>query len=330
MATGIVSITSQQLHYPTVAKPLFWLNNALYCILLIILFIRLIFYFQQLKADLASHTKGTGFLTIVAASGILGTGYVQGHHLYGVGTGLLVFALIVWLLLVYSFLSLVILQTEKPSPETGMNGGWLLLVVSIQSLVVLGTALAPHLSLPAATTLFITCSAWLLGILLYIVVVTLIVYRLLFYPVKVAEVTPTYWIDTGAAAISVVAGATLLNAFEGVESYAAFIPAIKILMLLLWAAATFWLPLLMILETWRHYKSGFKYSAQYWSLVFPLGMYTLATLEQMSVFPLPFLQSIAEGFIFIAWAGWMIVFTGMMIHIFKAVFVGDGNNRNKG
>src|SRR4051794_38914115 len=209
MATGIISNSSQQLHYTTIARLLFFFNNALYFILLLIFIVRILFFFSQVKTDLATHSKGAGFLTFVAASCILGIGYVQGHQLFAPGIVLLLTALIAWLILVYSFLPLVILKRDKPSPETGLNGSWLLLVVATQSLTILGTSLAPHLPIPVDNILFITSCAWLLGVLLYVVLLTLIVYRLVYFPVNASEVSPSYWIDTGAAAICTLAGATL-------------------------------------------------------------------------------------------------------------------------
>src|SRR4051812_34789943 len=104
MATGIISNTSHQLHYTTIARMLFLFNNALYCILLLLFIIRLLFFFPQVKTDLATHSKGAGFLTFVAASCILGIGYVQGQQLFTPGTWLLIVALIAWLVLVYSIL----------------------------------------------------------------------------------------------------------------------------------------------------------------------------------------------------------------------------------
>jgi tellurite resistance protein TehA-like permease len=317
MATGIISTASQQLHYTSIARLLFILNNVQYFILLLIFIIRLLFFLPQVKADLSAHAKGAGFLTFVAASCILGTGYVQGQQLFDPGIWLIVPALVAWLILVYSFLPLVILKNEKTSPETGLNGSWLLLVVATQSLTILGTSLAPHLPFSISNVLFITFCGWLFSIVLYVVLLTLILYRLIYYPVNASEISPSYWIDTGAAAISTLAGATLIKAFAGTTGFEVFIPAMKMVILLLWTVATFWLPLLFILETWRHYKTGFAYSPAYWSMVFPLGMYTVATLQLGAVIPIPFLNAIAGAFIFIAWAAWLIVFVGMIINLLK-------------
>ncbi len=201
------------------------------------------------------------------------------QHLILPGLILWVVSLVTSALLVYTFLTMVILQQAKPSPEKGINGSFLLLVVSTQSLVILGAALLPNMDVRLDIQLFALLSGWLIGIILYLVLVTIILYRLLFFPINASELSPSYWIDTGAAAISCLAGVTLANALTLMPSLQTFIPVIHVLSMLLWAMATFWLPMLVILEIWRHIKSGFTYSSGYWSMVFPLGMYTVATLK---------------------------------------------------
>jgi tellurite resistance protein TehA-like permease len=324
MATGIISTGCKQLHYDGLAKFFFVLNNVQYLILLIVLISRLFLFFPQIKTDFSTHAKGAGFLTFVAGSCVLGTGYVQGKQMFSPGIVLLIIAFIAWLIIIYSFLLSVILQKKKPSLETGINGSWLLLIVSTQSLVILGTSLAQHLSIPLNITLFATLSAWLAGIILYAIFITIIVYRLTFYPVHPSEVSPSYWIDTGAAAISTVAGATLSGALAGVTIYQPYVPVINLFCLLFWAIATFWLPLLLVLETWRHVKAGFKYSAAYWSMVFPLGMFSVATLKLASALQTPFLHPIARIFIFIALTVWLIVFVGMAVKVLTTLFSGKG------
>jgi tellurite resistance protein TehA-like permease len=319
MATGIISTACRQLHYAGLGNSLFLLNNVLYVVLLLLLIARICLYFPDFKTDLANHSKGAGFLTLVAGSCILGTGYVEGKQMMLPGIILLTFSLACWVLLIYTFLTLTILSKDKPSLERGMNGTWLLLIVSTQSLVILATSLAPPLQVRQDVTLFVTLAAWLLGILLYVIFATIITYRLIFYPVNSAELNPSYWIDSGAAAITALAGATLSISISGIAAYQEYIPAIHLLSLLAWAVATFWLPLLFILEVRRHLKAGFTYSASYWSLVFPLGMYTVATLKIATVFKAPFLNTTAQVFIFIALAAWMVVFIGMLGKVRSAV-----------
>ncbi len=321
MATGIIEIACRQLHFNQLASILFFLNNVQQGILLIFLLSRIVWFFPQVKHDIASHKKGAGFLTIVAASCVLGTEYVQGQHMFSVGISLLLFALATWIFLLYNFLAKMILQKEKPSLEAGLNGSWLLIVVSTQSLVILVAALIVHLPFAPELVFLTTLTAWLTGILLYVILLTILFYRLTFYPVTPKEITPDYWIDTGAAAISTLAGITLINTSDGMLSVQEYIPVIKVLCLLLWGTATFWLPLLCILETWRHVKSGFKYSPGYWSLVFPLGMYAVASFKLGSVLQTKFPGSLGRDFVYVATAVWTVIFIAMIYNISRALFL---------
>ena len=239
MATGIISTGCGQLQYNLLATFLFVLNNVQYIILFFILIVRIIFYFPEIKKDLATHSKGAGFLTYVAGTSILGIGYVQAHQMFIAGIIFLIFAAISWLIIICSFLASVIIQQEKPSIQNGINGSWLLLIVSTQSLVILATALAHHLSLSIEIILFASLSAWLAGIMLYVIFVTFIMYRLIFNPLNASDTSPSYWIDTGAAAITTVSGASLSTVLAGSGYFMEYLPVINLLSLLFWAVGTF-------------------------------------------------------------------------------------------
>src|SRR4051812_9965901 len=99
MATGIISNACQLLQYETLAKCLFILNNVQYIILLLIFFTRIFLFFPKVKSDLASHDKGAGFLTFIAGSCILGTGYVQGQQSFTPAVILWTVSLITWVIL---------------------------------------------------------------------------------------------------------------------------------------------------------------------------------------------------------------------------------------
>ena len=311
MSTGIVSIASHLLQFDFVGNLLFWINNMAFGVLFILYGTRLVLFFSSFKADLSSHAKGAGFLSIVAASGILGVQYVLLKQNFAVAILLWVFGICVWLVLIYTFLILIFIKKEKPSLEEGINGSWLLLVVSSQSLSILGTLIAPHLSLTTNLTFFITLTLYLLGFLLYIILITIIIYRLGFFALKAEEVTPTYWIDTGAAAISTLAGATLAKSVVGVLPFQNFIPIIDVLNLLAWASATWWIPIVFVLELWRHKQIPLQYHPSYWSMVFPLGMYTVATWRLAESLQFSFLQPVSRIFIYIAWMAWLVTFLGM-------------------
>ena len=316
MATGIIGAAAQQRQLPTLSNGLFLLNNLAYGLLLLLLLLRLFRFFGAIRADIASHEKGAGFLTLVAATCILGTQYVQGKGSYGAATALWVAGALLWLLLVNAFLSAVVLQRQKPSPETGMSGNWLLLVVATQSLSVLGSNLAPVFPPVAVPT--ISFAAFLLGIFLYLLLIPIDLYRLIFFPVTPEEVKPSYWINMGAAAISTLAGNQLMAPLAASPDLFSFVPVVGAATLAAWVAATFWIPLLVILECWRYAKgASFRYKPELWSLVFPLGMYAVASGKLGEQLHRPLLSSISTLFFYAAVAAWLLTFIAMLLHLLR-------------
>src|SRR5262249_53958087 len=82
----------------------------------------------------------------------------------------------------------------------------------------------------------------------------------------------------GAAAISVLAGAKLLGLPAG-PLLAAMHAVVAGLSVVLWAFGTWLIPLLAGLGVWRHLIRWIplRYGPGLWSIVFPLGMYCVAS-----------------------------------------------------
>jgi tellurite resistance protein TehA-like permease len=69
-----------------------------------------------------------------------------------------------------------------------------------------------------------------------------------------------------------------------------------------------------MVEVWRH-RSGrapLVYRPDYWSLVFPLGMYSVATLMLAKAVGMAFLDPIATAFAGLAAIAWGVTFFGMI------------------
>lgn len=81
-----------------------------------------------------------------------------------------------------------------------------------------------------------------------------------------------------------------------------------------WVVASAWIPLLIGLGVWRHAirKVKLTYDPQYWSMVFPLAMYAICTGGIVDIFKLTALGVISQGFLVIAGAAWLVVFSGLI------------------
>jgi tellurite resistance protein TehA-like permease len=327
MATGILSVAFKLLNFEPVAVTLFWLNNIQFAILLLLFIIRVISYPQLFLADLSSNEKGAGYLTIVAGSSILGVQHVLLGYSVTFAVILWFFALLIWLLLGYSFLLVMITKAEKPSLEIGISGGWLLLAVSTQSLCVLGNTLMQDLFSNTAVLLYFNLCLFTLGVVLYIMLAAIIVLRLISARVTPQEFTPPYWVLMGAAAIATLSGAILVDKMNTTGLLTDLIPFVKGLSVFMWSVASWWIPLLVLLEIWRHVmnKVPVAYDPAYWDTAFTLGMYTAATYRLSKMLDASFLKAIPETMIFIAAAFWLLTFVGMLLKMLKGIRRNESN-----
>lgn len=314
MATGIISIAAHLLEMRTVALALLVLNVIAYVVLWLLLLLRLIFFFARIKADIADHVRGPGFFTVVAGTCVLGSQLIIVAGRYDAAASLWFAALLFWLVTMYTFFTAVTVRENKPSIEAGLNGAWLLAVVATQSISVLGTLLVGRWEAYREPLLFFTLSMFLIGCMLYLLLITLIFYRFTFVNVTTATLTPPYWINMGAVAITTLAGARLILAAPGWSFLHDLLPFLKGFTLFFWAAGTWWIPLLFILGFWRHVYKRFplRYDPQYWGMVFPLGMYTVCTFQLSKAINFTPLLVIPRYFIYLALAGWLAASVGLV------------------
>lgn len=319
MATGIVSIAAHLLRIAAIAWVLFQINKLAYGILLFLTVVRAISYFPRLIADLISHSRGPGLLTMISGTCILGSQFVVLNQDVITGFFLWLFGIIVWFVLMYAFLTAMMIREGKPDLEAGLNGDWLITVVATQSISLLGTLIAPHFSEQEAI-LFLTLCAYLLGCVLYILIISLIFYRLTFFALTPEEFTPSYWVNMGAVAITTLAGSLLILIAPQWSFLQEILPFLKGFTLLFWIIGTWWIPLIVILEVWRHLFNRFpiRYDPRYWDIVFPLGMYTTSTLELGKATGLPFLIPISHYSIYFALLAWTSIFIGLIHRLFNS------------
>lgn len=321
MSGGIVSLGAHLLKFTALADFFFWANNLAFAALLLLLLARLFFYPKALLTDFKMFKKGAGFLSLVAAASILGVQHVQQKQNYAVGGILFWCSLGLWVLLMYAFLMSVTTKADKPSLEKGISGVWLLMVVSAQAMALLGALLSKQLFLPQEQVLYLVLCLYSLGLMLYIILITLIFYRLTFFKAEPKEITPPYWVNEGAVGITALAGAIFMMNIPAASGVAAFLPFIKGVSLLAWATATWWIPFIVLLEVWKYgvKKVPLSYTPTYWALVFCIGGYAVATYQLAKVLNIGYLSALPGVVFWVALALLLLVLLGMCISIVKAL-----------
>src|SRR3546814_695980 len=207
------------------------------------------------------------------------------------------------------------LPIYKPTLDRGINGGWLLAVVATQSMAVLAGLIALEVPQPLRVELnFFALSLWLWGGMLYIWMMSLIFYRYTFFEFSPADLSPPYWINMGAMAISALAGSLLIINAPDAPFLGSMLPFIKGFTVFFWATGTWWIPMLLVLAIWRHVvrRFPFSYDPMYWGAVFPLGMYAACTMRMMDAMDLGFLGLLPHVAFIAGLAAWALLFIGQL------------------
>lgn len=317
MATGIVSAAMQNHGLDVLSRALLWLACFAYAVLVGLNAWRVTAYRDDVLADLRDPQRAFALFTFVAATDVLGSGLVsEGHH--DTAFVLLVVGWLAWLLLGYLVPWTAVLGQVRRPVLRDANGTWFIWVVGSQSIAVLAATLEPVVDYGRSGLALLAVFSWSVGVFLYAGTGVFVAARMLLYPLRPEDLTPPYWVAMGATAITVVAGARIVEMADA-PTVAATRGLAAGASVVFWAFGSWLIPALVAAGIWRHlvHRIPLRYEAPLWSIVFPLGMYAVGSDYLGQADNLPAVKHIGAAESWVALTAWALTFVAMICHLVR-------------
>jgi tellurite resistance protein TehA-like permease len=321
MASGIISIGMHLQGFDTLSVVLLVVCGAAFCVLLVLNAWRFLGYRRSLVEDFMAPARAFGFFTFVAGTNVLGVRLgVAGH--YTATAVLLVCSGAAWLLLGYVVpWTAVLSRDERPVVATA-NGTWFIWVVASQSVAAAAATLEPVVSTGRRELALLAVVSWSVGVFLYGAAAVFVSLRLMLYHLAPEDLNPPYWVAMGAVAITVLAGARIVEMADApmVDATRGLVAGLAVVF---WAFATWLIPVLVAAGWWRHVhrRVPLRYEATLWSMVFPLGMYAVAGIYLGKADALPLVHGVGAAELWVAFGAWLLVFLSMLVHLAGTVLL---------
>jgi tellurite resistance protein TehA-like permease len=309
MATGILSVAMNNRGLGTLSLFLLWLAVGCLIVLAVATVWRLIAFPARVRADLRDPTRSFGFFTVVAAVDVVGTRFAGGGH-RTTALVLLLVGGVCWLVLGYVIPWLATVGEREHSPIESANGTWFIGVVATQSVAVLAATLQPRAATGGEALGLLAVFSWSVGTFLYASAGTFVAIRLLLYPLRPVDLGPPYWVAMGATAITVLAGARIGETTSQPVAH----PFVVGASIAFWGFGTWLVPALLGAGWWRHvvHRVPLRYEPALWAIVFPIGMYGVASHELGTVTDIAVIRRIGDMEAWVALPVWTLAFVAMI------------------
>jgi tellurite resistance protein TehA-like permease len=133
---------------------------------------------------------------------------------------------------------------------------------------------------------------------------------------------PAYWILMGATAISVRAAAGILDLGQSdpTSLLVEMRPFVAGFSVVLWSFGSWFIPMLVLFGLWRYFvrRYPWTYEPKLWSVVFPLGMYAVATVTLGRAIDFDFMKQLASVWVWFGVASWGAVTLLMLLSVIRS------------
>lgn len=319
MATGIVSVGLALEGFSVLSRVLLGVCVLAFLTLLTLTAIRFLWFRSAMAEDFFDPKRAFGYFTYVAGTNVLGVRlFMEGYHV--VTAVFLALTALTWAVMGYVVPWTAVLGKVARPVVANANGTWFIWVVASQSVAVASATLEPVS--PAATQglAVLAVVAWSVGVFLYAAAGVIVTLRMLLYDLRPEELNPPYWVAMGACAITVLAGARIVEMGSApmVDATRGLVAGLSVVF---WAFATWLIPVLFAAGVWRHWvhQVPLTYEATLWSICFPLGMYAVAGIYLGQADQLPLVGAIGRAELWLAVVVVTMVLVAMVRHVLLTV-----------
>jgi tellurite resistance protein TehA-like permease len=310
MATAIVAAGLRQARLPDLTDILLGVAASMLVILVAVSCWRAVAFPGSLRAWFARPSRAFSSFAVVAACAVLSAGLGPAGDRYPAAV-LAGTAGAAWLIFTCLIPGRIIARFRVRTPATEADGTWYLWAVGTQSLAIAVASWQADGLIAARTAADVCIAAWLTGILSYLAVTVVVATRLLTAGPGSSLIAP-YWVASGAASITALAAVRLAE-IPGTTVVTAIRPAVSNTALLFWTIATLLLPVLVVATIRRRPRpiGRWRYRAEAWTIVFPLGMYAVSGWQLGTVAGFHPVRGIAAVAIWPAAIAWTATFAAM-------------------
>jgi tellurite resistance protein TehA-like permease len=318
MASGIISVGMRQHGRLGLSVFLLGVCAVSFAVLVALNVWRILAFRGEVVSDFTDPARGFGFFTFVAGGNVLGVRLAMDGH-YTVAAVLLGVGLVGWVGLGYVVPWTSVLGRSERPVVTKANGTWFIWVVAAQSVAASAATLQPALPTLRDALAVVAVFAWSVGLFLYPAVGIMVAARMLLYELRPTDLSPPYWVAMGASAITVLAGARIVE-MVGTPMVDAVRGLVAGVSVTIWLFGSWLIPVLVAAGWWRHrtHRVPLRYEPSLWSMVFPLGMYSVAATFLSQADALPLVGVVGAVGIWVAFAVWSLVLGAMIASLGRA------------
>jgi tellurite resistance protein TehA-like permease len=306
MATGILSIAARNHYYRWISDTLGVLATVGLLVLVALVVVTVVTRRRVAIWDLADPDVTLRLFTFVAACAVLDS-RLTAHPVVVRSLGVVALS---------SWLALLVLTARNMAARgwtvlrDHAHGAWELASVGTSGLAIVAAQLARYTG--HRMWLAAAASLWVLAIGIYGLMTWLILWRTISERTDRDGFEPDDWILMGAMAIATLAG-------DDIHSVAPewLADRVRAVTIVTWVVASLWIPPLIyfVLHRVNQRPGVLRFTGVWWAVVFPLGMYSVATDATAAELGMASMQTVSLVFFWNALTVWLIVVGAGLLRI---------------